>query len=75
MSEQMQKITKHTTISISLLVAIVSVAFWVGSLASRVEAQENRNSPTRAEYDTLYSQISDIKKGVDSINMYLLNKK
>lgn len=73
--EKVKQLTKETLIPISLALILFSGAVWLGSLASRVYAMEQKDSPTRAEYNTMCQQLSDIQKGVNEINTYLRNNK
>ena len=72
--EKLKSVTQNTLIPISLAILLFSGAVWLGSLASRVYAMEQKDSPTRAEYDTMCQQLSEIQKGVNDINTYLRAK-
>lgn len=60
-------ITPNTWVPISSLVLIFVVAMWIGSLASKVEAMETKNSPTRAEFDKLSDDTSYIRGKIDEV--------
>lgn len=68
-------ITMNTLIPISLVIVIGGIIFFIGGLASKVEAIQKNESPSRSEYNQMCQQLSEIKKGVDEINRYLLTSK
>ena len=65
-------ITQNTLIPISLLIIFLGVAFWIGSLATKVEAMSLKESPSRAEFNQICTQLSNIEDKVDVINGNLL---
>lgn len=68
-------ITMNTLIPISLVFAIGGIIFFIGTLASKVEAMVEKDSPSRTEFHQMCEQLSSIQKGVDNINIYLRDKK
>lgn len=64
MAQEQTKITSQTLVPISLIVSICVVVwtFWV--TYQRIQALEERNSPTRNEFTTLQNDISEIKQDV-----------
>ena len=72
--EKVKQLTKETLIPISLAIILFSGAIWLGGIASRVHAMEQKDSPTRAEYNTMCQQLSEIQRGVNDINNYLRSK-
>lgn len=73
--EKLGIITQNTLIPISLLIVVVGASIWLGALASEVKAMSAKDSPSRAEYNTMCEQLSTIQKGVNDINYYLRDKK
>lgn len=78
MGEKIKKITTETVIPIGFAILIVSAvvggAFWIGGLAQAVDEIVDKDSPSRAEYNLMCQNISDIKKGVDNLNNHFINK-
>ena len=68
-------ITMNTLIPISVVFAIGGIIFFIGTLASKVEAMAEKDSPSRTEFNQMCDQLSSIQKGVDNINIYLRDKK
>ena len=68
-------ITMNTLIPLGMFFAIGGVIFFIGTLASKVEAIIDKDSPSRTEYNQMCEQLSSIQKGVDNINIYLRDKK
>lgn len=68
-------ITMNTLIPISVVFAVGGIVFFIGTLASKVEAIIEKDSPSRTEYNQMCEQLSSIQKGVDNINIYLRDKK
>lgn len=68
-------ITQNTLIPISMVMVIGGIIFFVGTLATKVDAMSDKDSPSRTEFNSMCQQLSDIKKGVDGINTYLRDNK
>jgi len=61
-------ITKDTLIPLGSLVIVFGVAMWIGSVATKVEAMQIKDSPSRAEFNAICSQLSKIEDKVDLVN-------
>lgn len=68
-------ITQNTLLPISLVLIIIVFASWIGGIATKVEAIQKLDSPSRYEFNQICDRLTEIKTGVDSINNYLLPKK
>lgn len=68
-------ITQNTLLPISLVIVIITVASYIGALATKVEAIQKLDSPSRNEFNQICKQLTEIQAGVNSINNYLLPKK
>ena len=66
-------ITQNTLIPISLLLVFISAAFWIGSLATKVNAMVDKDAPTRSEFNQICGQLNNIEKKLDNVNTNLLN--
>lgn len=76
MGEKVTKITREALIPLGVVGALVlsmaTSVYMFASLATKVEAMEKNESPTRYEYN---SDIGAIKLGIDNINKYILSNK
>lgn len=68
-------VAREILLPISLVLTLISFAFWIGILSQKVNAIDERDSPTRYEFNNMCLRLDEIKKGVDSINNYLINNK
>ena len=70
------KLTKETLIPLglvmTLIIVIISGAFWMGSLSTRVDAMNDKDSPTRQEFNQLCTNISSIDNKLTNLNNYLM---
>ncbi|HNV62871.1 MAG TPA: hypothetical protein PKN54_07965 [Candidatus Cloacimonas acidaminovorans] len=65
--EQVKALTKNTLIPLGLAVSLAGIVFAFGVTYQRIQALEERNSPTRDEFTTLQSDIKEIKTDVKSL--------
>lgn len=73
--DKMKQITKDTLIPISLAISIFAGALWLGSVSNQVSEIKHKDSPSRAEYNQITTQLIEIQKGISEINIYLRNNK
>ena len=64
-----QLIGKDSAISVGLLITFIIASFFVGTLASRVNAVEKKidATPTIREFDQLKSDVAEIKSDVKEL--------
>jgi len=74
-SDKKTILSKDTLIPIGFVIVIVTCAYFIGTLASRVQAQEVKDSPSRTEYNTMCERLNSIDKGISDINSYLRDKR
>ncbi len=67
-------IAKEILLPISLVIVLITASVWVGSLANQVSEIQKKDSPSRYEFDSVTTQLTEIKTGVDSINNFLREK-
>lgn len=77
--ETPNRLTKDTLIPLglafTLIAVIISGAFWMGSLSTRVDAMVDKDSPTRYEFNQLCTTISGIDTKLTSLNTFLMGDK
>jgi len=68
LKQKLGTITQNTLIPIGLasavVVAVVSLSVWFGSLATRVEAMESQKSPSRDEFKTMSDSLIYIQRNM-----------
>jgi len=62
-------------LAMTLIAVIISGAFWMGSLSTRVDAMDDKDSPTRQEFNQLCTTISSIDSKLTNLNDHLLGSK
>lgn len=68
-------VKRELLLPVSFVLTLLGGAYWVGTLSNQIKQIIKNDSPTRIEFNSMDTQLKDIKKGVDGINNYLLNQK
>ena len=69
------KLSANTYVPITVIVVVILVGIYIGTLTNKVDAMVDKDSPSRDEYNQMCNQLSTIQKGVESINNYLITGK
>ena len=68
-----KKINNNTYVPIGVIIIVVAVGIYIGTLATTVAAMKEKDSPSRTEFSQICSQLSNIEKKVDTVNGNLLD--
>lgn len=64
-------IKNDVLIPVSFVITLLGGFFWLGNLSNQVNEIMKKDAPTRAEFNSMETQLKDIKQGVNEINTYL----
>lgn len=67
------RITKETLVPIGAIVIVAAVCIWVGALADQVSAINIKDSPSRAEFNSICDRLDSIDGSLKNINQNILN--
>ena len=71
MGEKLNKLSSNTWVPLGavflFIVSIASVIWMAAAVSTRVEAMEEKESPTRYEFESMQSDISEIKTDVKTL--------
>ena len=68
-----QIISKSTTISIGLFIVLAAGFIWLGVLSNKVDTEQVKDSPSRAEFNVLCAQLNQINSTLNNVNNNILD--